>query len=545
MVASIRPRAGRWLVPVLAAAALVLPLVVGPAAAAAAQVQEAPRPVCTEDVPPATWLSDRREVPQVHRAAVDCAAFLSIALGTPTGSGRTEYRPAHGVTRAAMASFVARTLLVAGVQLPPPSQERFDDVEHSVHEEAIHRLRAAGVVSGRTSRTYGPHDPLTRGQTASLLLRSAAFARGTDEASLQREDSPFTDIDDSAHRRAIAGAHALGLVRGITESRYAPRDGTTRAQMASLLVRALESEVQPVRACTNDQDDYTVHPPADWESNDGTAMPPCSAFDPEPFVLEPASHDTRKVAIVIKDEPVTYEQAMGSESGSVVTREDTLLLGPRRAGRQERIATADDGLRPEGERYTLWYVDRGDHTLVGETNDAGDKDYETNQGILTRMLLSLLLPEPDPRAFSSPESVETSPAGPGALGLVEVRTGRHQGYDRVVLELGGDGTVGWRVAYTDDPRYQGSGHPVEVAGDATLQIHLDGFGYPHDSGVPPYDGPDRLDGPGTSVVEVVVGNLFEGRQGAFAGTREPLPYRVFRLTAPERVVVDVAHPPAG
>jgi hypothetical protein len=190
-------------------------------------------------------------------------------------------------------------------------------------------------------------------------------------------------------------------------------------------------------------------------------------------------------------------------------------------------------------------VDRGDHTLVAETNDAGDKDYRTNQGVLTRMLLTLVLPEPDPRAFASPQSVETSPAGPGALGLVEVRTGRHEGYDRVVLEFDGEGTPGWRVAYTDDPRFQGSGDPVDVDGETALQVHLDGLSSPVDSDVSYYDGPDRMAGSGTSIVEVVVGNLFEGRQGAFAGTTQPLPFRVFRLTGPERVVVDVAHPGAG
>jgi hypothetical protein len=90
-----------------------------------------------ESVPPAAWLADRSEVPQVHRAAVDCAAFLSITRGTLTSSSRTGYRPASGVTRAAMASFLPRTLLVAGVPLPPPSEESYEDVRGSVHEEAI------------------------------------------------------------------------------------------------------------------------------------------------------------------------------------------------------------------------------------------------------------------------------------------------------------------------------------------------------------------------------------------------------------------------
>ena len=323
----------------------------------------------------------------------------------------------------------------------------------------------------------------------------------------------------------------------MTATQYVTDAGTTRAQMASVLVRLLEQEPQPVQPCTHDTDRYTVLPPADWSTDDA-----CTAFDPEPFTLEPGTHDIRDVAVVVKDEPVLYEDALTPGREAVVTREQTLLLGSRRAARQERVATADDGFRPEGERYTMWFVDRGDHTLVGEANDAGDKDYATNQGVLTRVLLSLALPDPDPRAFSSPETVYTDPAGGPDLGLVDVRTGRHDGYDRVVMELAGDGDVGWRVAYTDDPRYQGTGDPVHVAGEATLQIHLDGFGYPSQDGLPSYDGPTRIDGSGESLVELVVGHLYEGRQGAFAGTVEPLPFRVFTLHDPERVVVDVAHP---
>jgi hypothetical protein len=525
---------------VLASAALLVPLLGATAPAATAQEPAPSGRVCTQDVPPATF-TDRSEVPQVHRAAADCAAFLRIALGTRVGGGRTALQPRADVSRAAMASFIARTLLVAGVQLPPPSLEPFYDVpQGSAHEQAVQRLRAAGIVNGRGPATFAPADPVSRGQTAALLLRAAAFARGVPPASLARESSPFTDVAGTTHAAAIGGAHALGLVRGVTSTRYAPGATTTRAQMTSLLVRTLESEVQPVRPCTNETIGYTVRPPASWTVDRGDTRPACSVFAP------PGSVGS---AIVVREEAAPYEQ-LTSEGPSasaeyVVTQEQTLLLGSRRAAVQEREATGR-GERPEGLRYTLWLVDRGDRTLVAETQQVPGQDYRTNQGVLARMLLSLELPDPDPSAFVSPSSVATSPPGEGSLlGLVEVRTGRHAGFDRVVLELDGAGTVGWRVAYTDDPRLAGSGHAVEVAGAAALQIDVSGVGYPFDTGVPAYGGPDRLPGPGASVAEVVVGNLFEGLQGVFVGAQDELPFRVLRLSAPERLVVDVAHPPAG
>jgi hypothetical protein len=535
-----RPRPRRRAGAALACTALLVPLLGATAPGAAAQEPAPAGPVCTADVPPATFLTDRHEVPQVHRASADCAAFLRIALGRPLDDRRTALLPRDEVSRAAMASFLARTLLVGGVQLPPPSLEPFYDVpQGSEHEQAIQRLRAAGIVNGRGPATYAPAEPVSRGQTAALLLRAAAFARGVDAASLERATSPFTDAAGT-HAAAIGGAHALGLVRGVTSTQYAPAATTTRAQMTSLLVRVLESEVRPVRPCTNDLVGYTVRPPASWTVDRGDTRPACSIFAPP---------DAGGSAVVVREDPRSYEQLLSegpsASAEHVVTREQTLLLGSRRAAVQEREATGR-GEQPEGRRSTVWLVDRADRTLVGETQEAPAQDYRTNQGVLVRMLLSLELPEVDPLAFVPPSSVQTAPPGDGSmLGLAEVRTGRHAGFDRVVLEMAGAGRVGWRVAYTDDPRYAGSGDPVEVAGDGTLQISVQGVGYPFDTGVPAYAGPDRLTGPGTSIPEVVVGVLFEGLQGAFVGTRDELPYRVFRLSGPERLVIDVAHPPAG
>src|SRR3954468_20607317 len=41
----------------------------------------------------------------------------------------------------------------------------------------------------------------------------------------------------------------------------------------------------------------------------------------------------------------------------------------------------------------------------------------------------------------------------------DIRTGRHDGFDRVVFEVAGTGTPGWDVRYVDQPSSQGSGDP--------------------------------------------------------------------------------------
>jgi hypothetical protein len=123
----------------------------------------------------------------------------------------------------------------------------------------------------------------------------------------------------------------------------------------------------------------------------------------------------------------------------------------------------------------------------------------------------------------------------------EIRTGRQDGFDRVVFEVGGTGTPGWDVRYVDQATSQGRGEPIDVAGEAVLQVTLTGVGYPYDTGVDEWTGPNPLPGNGTQeVTEVAWDGTFEGTSVAFIGTKAQAPFRVYALENPARVVVEVA-----
>lgn len=133
-----------------------------------------------------------------------------------------------------------------------------------------------------------------------------------------------------------------------------------------------------------------------------------------------------------------------------------------------------------------------------------------------------------------------SPVGP-PLGLQVATAAVHTGYDRVVFTLGGTGKPGWDVEYVATPTSDGSGDPVAVAGGFTLQVLITDVGLPGDTGVPD-PAVKRFTPSGTVVVrEVVLDTVFEGRYTAFIGVSSTLPFRVFRLAGPPRLVVDVRH----
>jgi hypothetical protein len=144
---------------------------------------------------------------------------------------------------------------------------------------------------------------------------------------------------------------------------------------------------------------------------------------------------------------------------------------------------------------------------------------------------------------STPESTATQNSSP----LVQIRTGQHACFDRVVFQIAGSVGAGWDVAYVDAVLADGSGELVPVAGGARLAVVLRHPSY-DENGQPTYwagVGHHVADLAGFRTLRsVVYAGSFEGYTTLGVGTRARLPIRVFALAGPggdTRIVVDVAH----
>lgn len=131
------------------------------------------------------------------------------------------------------------------------------------------------------------------------------------------------------------------------------------------------------------------------------------------------------------------------------------------------------------------------------------------------------------------------PSGEWDLVFMDVRVAEHESFDRIVLEFTGTGIPGWAVNYVDEAALDGSGEVVTLGGDAILDIYASGTIWLGSEG--DYSGPRRFEPEnGGDVTDVYVGGTFEGYTEVFVGIDgKPLPFRVFALTAPSRLVVDV------
>ena len=90
------------------------------------------------------------------------------AAGITGGCAPNRFCPTAPVTRAQMASFLARAL-----DLPPSTTpDYFDDDDGSTHEASIDSLAEAGITAGCAPRRYCPNSPVTRAQMAAFLHRA-------------------------------------------------------------------------------------------------------------------------------------------------------------------------------------------------------------------------------------------------------------------------------------------------------------------------------------------------------------------------------------
>lgn len=160
-----------------------------------------------------------------HEASIAALWTAEIA----SGCGLYRFCPDSPVTRAEAATFLARAL-----GLPAGGAAPFADVS-GVHSASITALFEAGITSGCAPGMFCPERALTRWQMASLLARALNLPPSAEDF--------FYDDDALPQQSDINRLAAAGITVGCRPDRFCPYGALTRAELASLLVRALDLPV--------------------------------------------------------------------------------------------------------------------------------------------------------------------------------------------------------------------------------------------------------------------------------------------------------------
>lgn len=124
--------------------------------------------------------------------------------------------------------------------------------------------------------------------------------------------------------------------------------------------------------------------------------------------------------------------------------------------------------------------------------------------------------------------------------LVDVRTGQHEQFDRIVFEFI-DAPPEYRVEYIDQAIGCGSGEPIDVDGAQLIQVRFN-IAQAHDEQGSPSVSFTRASPGLPSMLEIVQTCDFEGVVIWVVGVPAELDFQVTGLDAPLRLAVDIAHP---
>jgi hypothetical protein len=290
---------------------------------------------------------------------------------------------------------------------------------------------------------------------------------------------------------------------------------------------------------------YRVAYPTGWSTNDGSVVDRCTYFDARPLTV-PVAGEFVSPAITID----VIDTSASSFAASVRSSADQVLS--ERGGVIDGVGsivlewtTPGESLLPAGARLYAHVAPFPDgRALLLITRSVANGSYELNRAVLDEMAATM-----DIIALDVDTSVDTheGTAPPGGVGhLVDARVGRAPGFDRLVLEVDEDFEPSWTARYLDGPaRRPGSGAEVDVDGVAVIQIDLRPI-RTHDLEAPgqpaTYPGPERLTASSLeTVTEAVLLGDFEAVTSWAIGVDERAGFRVFHLSDPSRVVIDINH----
>ncbi len=185
-------------------------------------------------------------------AAPFVAGIVALAVEASPAAGSAEQllhavrqgiRPLRGADQTVTGGIARATGTLAALGTPVPvcatvRPTNFRDVPAAhTHHLGVACLAATGVTAGVSSTRYGAELGLTRAQVATMVVNAL---RPAGVVPAVPAGGRFGDIAGSVHRDNVEALASVGIVRGVTGTRYEPERTVTRAEFAAIVARAAE-----------------------------------------------------------------------------------------------------------------------------------------------------------------------------------------------------------------------------------------------------------------------------------------------------------------
>ena len=168
----------------------------------------------------------------------DMAARLIV-----NGVNQENYEPKRDITRAEFAAIIIRSL---GLK-PEMSDQVFSDVElDKWYADVVYTAVKHGLIQGYADGTFDPDAPITREQAMTIIWRAMKLTILRTDYTAEEADliiGVFKDNDEVAKyaQEAIAACVDNGIVQGRSQDEIDAKESITRAEVAVLVQRMLET----------------------------------------------------------------------------------------------------------------------------------------------------------------------------------------------------------------------------------------------------------------------------------------------------------------
>ncbi len=146
------------------------------------------------------------------------------------------YKPNNPITRAEAAKIISNFLGLT----PTNEKITFSDVNENFWAyEAINLVAQHKIMNGVGDGRFSPNSILTRAQMAQLFYNANFYSQ-----SANNDVNSFLDVDkDFWGYKAIETMNQEGIMLGYPDNRFGPNDSTTRAEIAAIIYRLYEKEI--------------------------------------------------------------------------------------------------------------------------------------------------------------------------------------------------------------------------------------------------------------------------------------------------------------
>lgn len=163
-------------------------------------------------------------------------SYLSRA-GLMTGTAEGVFAPHKTMSRAMLATVLYR------LEDSPVTQGKLtykDTKEGLWYSQALVWASQKGIIQGYSQSRFGPHDPLSRQDLVTMLMRYAQIKE--EDTSKEKDLSDYEDAGQiSAYALdAFSWAYGQDLIQGTGPKTLSPRAEASRAQVATLLMRYMD-----------------------------------------------------------------------------------------------------------------------------------------------------------------------------------------------------------------------------------------------------------------------------------------------------------------